>query len=218
MSEKQQQGQEGGFKKDLRKIDIWALALGAIIGWGCFVMPGTSFLPKAGPMGSIIGLMTGAIIICIICISYGYLIQKFPLSGGEFVYADASFGKKHAFICGWFIVLAYWSLIPLNSTALAMITRYIFPGAPFSVGYLYTIAGWDIYVGEILLAYAFIIGLGIVNIKGVKSAGWFQTLVAVALFGSVLFALIAVLMTKPDFANLQPYFAEDKSTFSSSMV
>lgn len=218
MSEKQQQGQEGGFKKDLRKIDIWALALGAIIGWGCFVMPGTSFLPKAGPMGSIIGLMTGASIICIICISYGYLIQKFPLSGGEFVYADASFGKKHAFICGWFIVLAYWSLIPLNSTALAMITRYIFPGAPFSVGYLYTIAGWDIYVGEILLAYAFIIGLGIVNIKGVKSAGWFQTLVAVALFGSVLFALIAVLMTKPDFANLQPYFAEDKSTFSSIMA
>ena len=39
---------EGQFKKDLRKIDIWALALGAIIGWGCFVMPGTSFLPKAG--------------------------------------------------------------------------------------------------------------------------------------------------------------------------
>ena len=30
---------EGQFKKDLRKIDIWSLALGAIIGWGCFVLP-----------------------------------------------------------------------------------------------------------------------------------------------------------------------------------
>ena len=92
-----QQQQEGAFKKDLRKIDIWSLALGAIIGWGCFVMPGTSFLPKAGPIGSIIGLMLGAVIMCIICISYGYMIRKFPLSGGEFVYADTAFGKKTCF-------------------------------------------------------------------------------------------------------------------------
>ncbi|WP_317853968.1 APC family permease [Chakrabartyella piscis] len=207
--------QQGGFKKDLRKIDIWSLALGSIIGWGCFVMPGTSFLPKAGPIGSIIGLMVGAIIMCIICISYGYMIRKFPLSGGEFVYADSAFGKKHAFVCGWFIVLAYWSLIPLNSTALAMISRYILPGSPFSFGYLYTIAGWDVYMGEIILAYAFIIGLGIVNIKGIKSAGWFQTLVAVALVGSVIIAFVGVMMTKPDFSNLQPYFLEGQSSVTS---
>ena len=54
-SEKQQ---TGAFKKDLKKMDIWALALGAIIGWGCFVMPGTNFLPKAGP-SAIIGLLLG---------------------------------------------------------------------------------------------------------------------------------------------------------------
>ena len=215
MSEQQQQG---GFKKELRKIDIWALALGAIIGWGCFVMPGTSFLPKAGPLGSMLGLILGGIIISIISISYGYMIQKFPLSGGEFVYADSAFGKKHAFVCGWMIVLAYWSLIPLNSTALAMVSRYILPGSPLQIGYLYTIAGWDVYLGEIALAYAFIIGLGIVNIKGVKSAGWFQTLVAVALAGSVLFVLVGVLLTKPDFTNLQPYFQEGKTTFASILA
>lgn len=216
MSKNQQQ--EGTFKKDLRKIDIWSLALGAIIGWGCFVMPGTSFLPKAGPLGSILGLMLGAIIMCIICISYGYMIRKFPLSGGEFVYADTAFGKKHAFVCGWFIVLAYWSLIPLNSTALAMISRYILPGSPLQFGYLYTIAGWDVYLGEILLAYAFIIGLGIVNMRGIKSAGWFQTLVAVSLFASVLFALIGVLMIKPDLGNLKPLFLGGQSKLSSILA
>ena len=205
---------EGQFKKDLRKIDIWSLALGAIIGWGCFILPGTDFLPKAGPLGAILGLLLGAVIISIISFSYGYMIQKFPLSGGEFVYADSVFGKKHAFICGWSLVLAYWSLIPLNSTAVAMVSRYILPGSPFQFGYLYTIAHWDVYLGEILLAYAFIIGLGIVNIRGVKSAGWFQTLVAVSLAGSVLFVLVATLISKPDFSNLQPYFQEGKSPFS----
>ena len=29
-----------GFKKELRPIDVWGLALGAIVGWGCFVLPG----------------------------------------------------------------------------------------------------------------------------------------------------------------------------------
>ena len=161
--------QQGAFKKDMRKIDIWALALGAIIGWGTFVMPGTNFLPKAGP-SAIIGLLLGGCVMAIISLSYGYCIKKYPLSGGEFVYADASFGKKHAFACGWMIVLGYWSLIPLNSTAIGMITRYIFPGV-FQFGHMYTIAGWDVYLGEVLLSSAFIIVLGYMNVKGVKSAG-----------------------------------------------
>lgn len=207
MSNQPQQQQQGQFKKDMRKFDIWALALGAIIGWGCFVLPGTNFLPKAGP-SAMIGLFLGGCIMAIISVSYGYCIKKYPLSGGEFVYADASFGKKHAFACGWMIVLGYWSLIPLNSTAIGMITRYLMPGI-FQFGHMYTIAGWDVYLGEVLLSSAFIIVLGYMNVKGVKTAGWFQTVVAVALTASVVFCLVGVLITKPDITtNLTPFFAE----------
>jgi len=195
------------FKKDLRKFDIWALALGAIIGWGCFVMPGTTFLPTAGP-SAILGLLLGGCIMSVIACSYGYCIRKYPLSGGEFVYADASFGKKHAFACGWMIVLGYWSLIPLNSTAIGMITRYLMPGI-FQVGYMYTLAGWDVYLGEVLLSSAFILILGYMNVKGVKSTGWFQTTIAVSLTASVALCLIGILIEKPDVStNLQPFFAE----------
>ena len=199
--------QQDTLKKDMRKQDIWALALGAIIGWGCFILPGTVFLPSAGP-SAIIGLLLGGVAMSVIAFSYGYCIQKYPLTGGEFIYADASFGKKHAFVCGWMIVLGYWSLIPLNSTAIGIVTRYLLPGT-FQFGYLYTIAGWDVYLGEVLLSSAFIVILGYMNIKGVKSAGWFQTTVAVALSAAVAFCLIGVLMEKPDIsANLKPFFAE----------
>ncbi len=34
-------------KKDINKLDILSLAIGAIIGWGAFVLPGDLFL-KAG--------------------------------------------------------------------------------------------------------------------------------------------------------------------------
>lgn len=199
--------QQATFKKDLRMQDIWALALGAIIGWGCFVLPGTLFLPIAGP-STIFGLLLSGLAMTVIAFSYGYCIKKYPLSGGEFVYTDASFGKKHAFACGWMIILGYWSLIPLNSTAIGIITRYLMPGI-FQFGYLYTIAGWEVYLGEVLLSSAFIIILGYMNVKGVKSSGWFQTTTAVALTASVAFCLIGVLMEKPDISgNLQPFFAE----------
>lgn len=199
--------QQGTFKKDMRMQDIWALALGAIIGWGCFVLPGTIFLPNAGP-SAIIGLLLSGAAMSVIAFSYGYCIKKYPLSGGEFVYADASFGKKHAFACGWMIILGYWSLIPLNSTAIGIVTRYLVPGV-FQFGSLYTIAGWEVYLGEVLLSSAFIIVLGYMNVKGVKSSGWFQTTAAVAMTASVAFCLIGVLMEKPDIsANLQPFFAE----------
>ena len=35
-------------KKTMSVRDIWSLALGAMIGFGCFVLPGNSFLPEAG--------------------------------------------------------------------------------------------------------------------------------------------------------------------------
>ena len=93
---------ENKFKRTLRPIDVWGLALGAIIGWGCFVLPGNEFLPKAGPLGMAIGMIGGALLVLVISLSYGYLIRHYPVSGGEFVYAKSAFGKTHAFICGWF--------------------------------------------------------------------------------------------------------------------
>lgn len=208
MERKMGQPEKNGFRKELRKIDIWSLALGAIIGWGCFVMPGTNFLPKAGP-SAIVGLLIGGLMMSVISVSYGYCIRKFPLSGGEFVFSDAAFGKVHAFICGWMLVLGYWSLIPLNSTAIGLITRYLFPGV-FQFGSLWNIAGWQVYFGEVLISSLFIIVLGVMNIRGVKKSGWFQTIVAVLLACSVLLTLIGVLLKKPDLANLKPFFAEIK--------
>jgi len=197
-------------RRELGLIDVWGLALGAIIGWGCFVLPGTSFLPKAGPLGTALGLSLGACIIMLISLSYGYLIRKYPVSGGEYVYVKQAFGKKHAFVCGWFIVLAYWSLIPLNATAIAMIARFIFPGV-IQVGKLYSVAGWEVYLGEVAVASAFIIIIGIVNITGAKFAGRLQSMIAILLVVSIVIVTVGVCLTGPDFRNLEPGFSSAMS-------
>ena len=192
----------------MRPIDVWGLALGAIIGWGCFVLPGTAFLPKAGPGGTAMGMLIGALLIIVIAVSYGYLIRKFPISGGEFIYAKEAFGKRNAFVCGWAMILAYWSLIPLNATALAMISRYLFPGI-VQQGLLYEIAGWEVYAGEVILASAAIILMALLNIRGIKQAAWIQTAIALTLVGCILVITFLVFCIS-DWSNLAPAFPEGR--------
>ncbi len=197
---------KGKFKKAMRPIDVWGLALGAIIGWGCFVLPGNAFLPKAGPLGTVAGMLIGAFLIIVIALSYGYLIHRFPVSGGEFIYTKEAIGKRNAFVCGWGMILAYWSLIPLNATALAMISRYLFPGI-IQQGLMYEIAGWDVYAGEVVLASAAIIIMAVINIRGIKEAAWLQTAIAMTLVGCICI-ITFIVMGSADWSNMAPGFPE----------
>lgn len=194
--------------KVMRPLDVWGLALGAIIGWGCFVLPGTAFLPKAGPGGTAAGMLIGALLIIVIAVSYGYLIRKFPISGGEFIYTKEAIGKRNAFVCGWAMILAYWSLIPLNATALAMISRYLFPGI-IQQGLLYQIAGWDVYAGEVILASAAIVLMALINIRGIKQAAWMQTAIALTLVGCICVITFLVFCIS-DWSNLAPAFPDGR--------
>ena len=49
-----------GLKKYLSPLNVWALSFGSIVGWGSFIMPGTTFLPIAGPLGTALGMAVGA--------------------------------------------------------------------------------------------------------------------------------------------------------------
>lgn len=199
-------------KRSLKARDIWCLALGAMIGFGCFVLPGNSFLPKAGPLGTALGLIIGAGMVMIVSVSFSYLIQQMPKSGGSFLYAAALFGKGHGFILGWFLILTYWSLVPLNATALGLIGRNLFPGI-LQQCYLYNIAGFDVYLGEVCVALFFIVGVAWVNLRGAESAGWMQTIITFSLVGSVLLVAAGVLFSGAQLSHLKPAFPVGVSGF-----
>ncbi|GBF34437.1 amino acid permease family protein [Desulfocucumis palustris] len=204
-------------KKTLKPMHVWALAVGSIIGFGCFVLPG-SWLPKAGPMGAAIAFVLGAAFMLVIAYNYGFMIKNFPVAGGEFAYAYEAFGRNHAFVCGWFLTLGYLCLIPSNGSALAVLGRYVAPGF-FTHGYMYSIAGWDVYLGEILLASAGILIFGILNYRGVQAVGSIQIVMSALLCGSVLLITAgSFLSPESSFSNLEPLFAPGKSILASVAV
>ncbi len=206
--------EEKKLNRSLSPLNVWSIALGCIIGWGAFVMPGNLFLDSAGPLGTAIGLSIGAIIMIIISLSYGYMIQRFPVAGGEFAYAYTSYGRTHAYICAWFLGLSYLSIVPLNTTALALMFRTLFPGL-LQFGFLYTIAGWDVYLGEVLLSSFALILFGYTNIKGIKVSGKLQTVLALTLVSSILLlTIVALFSPSTDFNHLTPLFSPKQSPIS----
>ena len=65
----------GKLAKTLTPAQVWALALGSIVGWGCFVLPGDMFLPQAGPLAAVLGFFIGAFLLLFVAVVYGYMIE-----------------------------------------------------------------------------------------------------------------------------------------------
>ena len=166
-------------KKQLNPANVWAIAFGCIIGWGSFINPGKKFLPNSGVAGTAIAMVLGGLVMVIIAFSYAYMIPKYPKAGGEFTFTKNCFGKRTAYLCGWFLVAAYLTNVPMNSTAIGLIVDGIDgPADILKFGFHYSVAGFDIWLGEILLAGGILLLFGWFNIIGVKKAGFVQTILA----------------------------------------
>ena len=167
--------------KYLSPLNVWALSFGCAVGWGAFVMPGTTFLPMAGPLGSAVGIAIGAVVMLVIGVNYHFLMNRYPDAGGTLTYATKVFGYDHGFLCSWFLMLVYFAIIWANASALPLIARYLFGGA-FQFGFHYRILGYDVYLGEALLSIAAVLLCGCACIYGKHLAVRLQTVLAAALF------------------------------------
>lgn len=200
-------------KKQLNPLNVWAIAFGCIIGWGSFVNPGKKFLPNSGVAGTTIAMILGALVMIIIAFSYAYMVPKHPKAGGEYTFTKECFGKNTAICCGWFLVAAYLTNVPMNSTAIGLIVDGIDGTSDIlKFGFHYTVAGFEIYLGEILLASTILILFALMNIWGVKKAAILQTVLAALLVISVFVLAIAALFSgKTQLENLQPIWGFDKN-------
>ncbi|MQA60963.1 MAG: amino acid permease [Actinophytocola sp.] len=194
--------------KTLQPRWVWAIALGSAVGWGAFVLP-TDWIATAGPLGAILGFLIGGLLMIVIAVSYGFLIRSFPVSGGEFAYAHVGFGRRHAFLCGWFLTLGYTCIVALNASALALLSRYVIPQVA-ERGLLYEIAGWQVYLGEVLIASAALVIFALLNIRGASISGRLQYIFCLVMLAGVAAILIGVLL-HPDgqVGNAAPAFALD---------
>lgn len=214
MEEGQQRAQ---LSRTLKPHWVWAIALGSAVGWGAFVLP-VDWLGTAGPLGAVLGFTAGGLLMLIIAVSYGFLIQNFPVSGGEFAYSYLGFGRNQAFVCGWFLTLGYMSIVALNASALALLAKFVIPGVA-ERGLLYTIAGWEVYFGEVAIASIALIFFAWMNIRGTTLSGRVQFIFCLVLIaGVVLVTLGAFLHPDTSLGNLSPLIAPEVPAWSAILA
>lgn len=198
--------------REMSPATIWALAVGSIIGFGCFILP-PDFLERAGTLGFVLGILTGAAAMLVIGKNISFMVERFPLAGGQFTYARKIFGATHGFVCGWMLILGYISLIAMNSTALGVLAEYIAPSL-FQTGSLYCVAGWNVYLPQIVLSVFFIVLFSLFNSRGGKIAGKLQVGMVLLLIGAVFLVLAGTLLSPGvSLSHLSPGFAEGKAPF-----
>ncbi|MDO4811342.1 MAG: APC family permease [Eubacteriales bacterium] len=204
---------DAALRRNLSPTYVWAIAFGCIIGWGSFINPGKKFLPNSGVAGTAIAMLLGALVMIIIACSYAYMVPKYPKAGGEFTFTKNCFGKAPAYLCGWFLVAAYLTNVPMNSTAIGLIVDGLDGSADIlKFGFHYTVAGFDVWLGEIILAAGILLLFGVLNILGVKKAGFVQTVLASMLALCALTLCIAGLLSaKASGVHMAPIWGFDKS-------
>ncbi len=72
-----------GLKSKFSSFSAWGLSFGFAVGWGAFIMPGMAFLPSAGPLGSLVGILIGALAMVVIGWNYHKMTSAFPGPSGD---------------------------------------------------------------------------------------------------------------------------------------
>ncbi|RXM74398.1 APC family permease [Clostridium tetani] len=175
---------------NLAKKDIFFIVLGSIVGFGSFMLPGTKFLKDAGVINTALGFILGVLSIIVIEANYRVMMEEHKESGGEFSYVYKNLNETHGFIVGWFLTLAYLTIIPLNATAIPIVAKKLLKGTLEFV-HLYNIAGYDVYLSDVILSSLVIVLFAYFNIKGIRKSSKVQNI----MISSLVIIVIGIFIT-----------------------
>jgi len=157
-------------RKELGLFEAFAIAAGAMISSGLFVLPGIAFA-KAGPAMIYAYLIAGFFVLPAM-LAKAELATAMPKSGGVYFFVDRSMGTAPGTLAG----IASWFSLSFKS-AFALV----------GIGAFAILLNPGISETQIkMIAVAFCLVFMIINLLGVKLAGSFQVGMVAALIGLLL--------------------------------
>ena len=172
------------FDKVFSAWDILVIAFGAMIGWGWVVSSGT-WIDAGGVVGAALAFAIGGVMIFFVGLTYAELTAAMPQCGGEHVFSYKAMGATGSFICTWAIVLGYVGVTCFEACAFPTIITYLWPG--FLKGYLYTVAGFDIYASWLIVAIIVAFFIMMINILGETTGTMAKNVLKVAVITPFFF-------------------------------
>jgi amino acid transporter len=196
-------GSGAGFTRVLGRWDVFAVAFGAMIGFGWIVLTG-GFLQDAGTLGAALAFVIGGVVMALVGLTYAELVSAMPTAGGEHNYVLRGLGSRAAFVASWSLVLGYVSVVAFEAVALPQTLLFLFPDM-LSVQ-LWTVADYEVHASWVGVGVLGAVVITWLNYRGVRPAAVFQG-------AAVLFLLaVAALLVVGAFVggsgeDLQPLFS-----------
>lgn len=106
------------FAKTLSAFDLIALGIGAVIGTGIFILPGTVAATTSGP-GIILSFFFSAIVCALAAMCYAEFSSALPVAGSAYSYGNLVMGEIIGWILGWALILEYMLAVAAVSTGWA---------------------------------------------------------------------------------------------------
>jgi basic amino acid/polyamine antiporter, APA family len=181
-------------KRELGMVMATALVIGNMVGSGVFLLP-ASLARAAGPASIVAWVLTGtgAMLLALV---FARLGRAYPRTGGPYVYVRAAFGDFMGFWTAW----TYWINAWVGNAAIAI----AFAG--------YLAVFWPsarTYWVATLLAIGLLWLLTLVNVAGVREAGWVQSVTTVIKFVPLmLIGVVGLFFIRAD--NFTPFTVKDQ--------
>ena len=205
--------QTAGMQPYLSPLAVWALSVGSAIGWGSLVVTSRTYLSQAGPLGSILGLLIGLVMMLMVANHYHFLANRYPGTGGLYNYVKYIFGYDRAFLVAWFLFLVYVSIFWANATSIPLFARYFLNGV-FKVGYLYSIFGYEVYLGETLVTLAVIVLVALLCAKSKLATARCMEVLALLFTAGITVCFAAAMLGRGGAGtSMAPAFVPDKGAF-----
>lgn len=175
-----------GLVRGIRRWDLVALVLNAVIGAGIFGLPARVFA-LAGTW-SLLAYVACAALVVLIVLCFAEVSSRFGITGGPYLYAREAFGPAVGFQIGWLLWLA-------RLTAFAALCNLWLDYAAFFVPAAASGAGRPLLITGIVVA------LTVLNVRGVRGSTIFNDVFTITKLGPLLlFVAVGAFFMEP--ANL----------------
>ena len=174
-----------------------------MIGWSWVLLTG-HWVDNAGSLGTLLAFAAGGVAIAFIGLTYSELVATMPRAGGEHVYTHAALGPGWSFVCTWALLMAYAAVCLFESVALPTAIEYLWPEIRGRT--LWEVAGAPVQVGFVATGIVAAIVMTWINVVGIRTAAFVQSVVT----GAILLAGVVLLIgagTNGDLANAEPLVA-----------
>ena len=190
--------------KTMGPFDLIMLGVGAIVGTGIFILPGTVSALHAGP-GIVFSFTIAAVVCALAALCYSEFSSTVPVAGSAYSYSYIVFGEIIAWLVGWALLLEYGLATAAVATGWSGYFVSLLEGLSIHLPVALTGAfspenGTYINLPAICIIFA----IGALLSLGMKESTRFNALlVAIKLGVILLFIVVGVFYVKPD--NWTPF-------------